>query len=696
MNIHCLFILLCTIMSTVPVFADEKADSIATKELEEVIVIGDRAWIENGVINVVPSKQEKKLSNSPETLIESMHLPFVKVEDGNVTSLSGEKVAFYINGIEAGEIDIATFWPKEVTLLQYMENPDDPKYAGAKYVINFKMREYEAGGVTKLDGYQSFVNHGNYTAATKVSFKKWTYGFMFSSFYSRDHRDSMSGETKYKGIYYDNDFYDEITQTEERKLYERRDNIDLAVDARYVTDKLQMRHTLSFGWNRNPGSGSTSSNVWSDNLFDSEYSSAFSKYRSLSPQFKSIFFYPFSNKWSLQATAGYSYARNHSFTQTVFGESQPLDNSVVEDVNVLKFRVTPNFQLSEKWSFNFIAAATLNWFSSLYGGFVDTEQKQARQELSGTLRAWWHPLRSWYFVLEPGVIASLWKIGDINENNVSPKVDAQIFWNPTRKFTINGNFRFFFHPTSASESNPVLVRYSDLIWIKGNPYLKGNKEWNAYVSTSYIPLRELSFSLGVGYNKIYNYTYTRYTAAPAQYGGIIQETVNAKPVEDIRIGLTVSSYLFNRNLSISVRPAYSRHWAKEGGYKDMDDFTFRGRAEYTLGNCKFMIAYENVGSYYGFTGLDKTWRQDRWDAGFTYGTGDFYFDFTVANIFHNKAKEWKKFNTPNYSTYYNYLVNGRTFSFNLTYTFGYGKKVDKSIDISGPGEVSSSIRNADK
>lgn len=36
------------------------------------------------------------------------------------------------------------------------------------------------------------------------------------------------------------------------------------------------------------------------------------------------------------------------------------------------------------------------------------------------------------------------------------------------------------------------------------------------------------------------------------------------------------------------------------------------------------------------------------------------------------------------------------FTINLTYTFGYGKKVDKSIDISGPSSTSSSIRNTEK
>lgn len=65
MNIRYIFLLLCLSLCIVPSLADEKADSVSSKELEEVVVTSDRIWIEDGAINVIPSKQEKNLSNSP-------------------------------------------------------------------------------------------------------------------------------------------------------------------------------------------------------------------------------------------------------------------------------------------------------------------------------------------------------------------------------------------------------------------------------------------------------------------------------------------------------------------------------------------------------------------------------------------------------------------------------------------------------
>lgn len=691
-----IFLLLCFSLCIIPTLADEKSDSVASKELEEVVVTGDRAWIQDGVINVIPSKQEKKLSNSPETLLKSMHLPFLKVNEGKVTTLSGESVSFFINGEQVNEVDLATFWPKNVTLVQYMENPNDPKYAGATYVINFKMREYEAGGVTRIDGRQAFPNRGIYTAASKVQYKKWTYGAMFKGDYYRDHRSSMTGEKKYKEIYYGNNFYDEITRNEQEARYSRSDVINFALNARYTTDKLTMHHTFSLGWNRNPGSGSHSTNLWSENLFDSENFSDFSKTRSLSPQLRSHLFFTFSNKWNLALNAGYSYARNHSFTKSMFGNAKPVENRVSEDVNSINFNIIPVFSPSDKWTFNIIGGVNANWFSSLYSGSVNSRQKQRRQKLSGKFRAWWHPLNSLYVVLQPGFDASLWQIGDIHESQVYPNVAGQIYWGPTRKFKLSVYCNLNDFPASASESNPLLVKLSDLVWTKGNPHLKGVKMWNFGLNLTYLPIDEFSMSLSTNYMKTHDMTYTLYTAAPAEYGGIIEETVNAKPVGELFTNLTLGTSLFNRKLSIKITPGHIYRHANEGGRKNCNSFRVHGNIDYTIGNCNFSVYYNNYGKYYDSVGFGEYWQQDYWNFDFSYGLGDFYMDLSIENIFNKMQKSWAKFNTPNYSYHTHTLNSGRTFRINLTYTFGYGKKIDKSIDISGPSETSSSIRSANK
>ena len=51
-------------------------DSLRSKQLSGVEVMGEREWRENGIINCIPTKSERRLSNSPASLIKTMHLTY--------------------------------------------------------------------------------------------------------------------------------------------------------------------------------------------------------------------------------------------------------------------------------------------------------------------------------------------------------------------------------------------------------------------------------------------------------------------------------------------------------------------------------------------------------------------------------------------------------------------------------------------
>lgn len=78
-------------------------------------------------------------------------------------------------------------------------------------------------------------------------------------------------------------------------------------------------------------------------------------------------------------------------------------------------------------------------------------------------------------------------------------------------------------------------------------------------------------------------------------------------------------------------------------------------------------------------------------ASITYGNGNLYLSFQAENIFSKRNKRWEQFTSPYYSSRFDFREKGRAFTVNLTYTFGYGKKVDRSIDISGPSDAKTSV-----
>lgn len=147
-------ILLSMIMVQISVAIACADDSIPAQELKEVEVMGERAWIsEDGTFNFIPTKKEKRLSNSPASLIGAMNLPLLRESDGAITLITGESVEIFINGEKAEEMDLSTFWPMDVKTVQYMENPKDSKYAGAKHAVNFITRRYKAGGVARANAF---------------------------------------------------------------------------------------------------------------------------------------------------------------------------------------------------------------------------------------------------------------------------------------------------------------------------------------------------------------------------------------------------------------------------------------------------------------------------------------------------------------------------------------------------------------
>ena len=676
----------------------QTTDSIpVAKQLEEVVVLGDRVWIdEGGVINIIPSKSEKKLSNSPATLIKSLHLPFIKEKDGAIVNAEDDAVPIFINGKRADGMDLMTFWPKEVRRVQYLENPSDPDYEGVKAAVNFIMPEYVVGGVSKVDLFQMIPNYGIYDAASKLVYKKMTYGVIFSGRYDRDHRSGMRGLTQYKDIFYEGKEYDLIEREEERHDFNRSDEISCAFNARYVSDNVRMTHTLSYGWTRNPGSGSDSHDLWTDNMFGSSASSFYSKSYNVSPQVSGDYNFKLTDKWKLIAYWRYAYAKNKNSSVSRTGTAEEIYNSNREEVNSLRFSVSPSFSPSESWMFRFRNECSLDWYSTLYGGSANTKQTQSRQQITSSFVVSWDLSRALSLSAYPGVSVSLWQIGNVRHHAVNPIGDISALWRVSRKLRFSGSLRFGVYSASASESNPVLVKASELLWQKGNPYLNNYSESDIYVSSTYMPKGWLRMLLGVGYSKTFNPIISTYTPASPEAGGLVKELVNTGTYDALRTVLDINGLFLDNQLSVGVAPGWRYYYARGERRGGLGHFQIRGNADYTVGDFRFEVEYQGAGKGLKSSGIERFRWPDRWSASIVYGTGNLYLRCEVQDIFHNKRKEWSCYDSPNYLTEYDSFETGRRFSINLTYTFGYGKKVDKSIDINGPESVESSVMQTNR
>lgn len=226
-----------------------------TTELEELIVKGENAWVENGKAVFIPQKSAKNLARDMNSLIERMNTGLLIVNEGKITTAGGKAVSLFINGVPVDNMDAATFWAKNALRVEYMESSDDPNYAGATNIVNFVMKEYVAGGLTRLSANQTFPNDGEYKASSKLVWGRMTYNAVFKGGYSRDHFSGSDMNENYEDVWYGGNHYDLISRREYADQVNRSNNIYADFNARYSDGKnFRTTHSAAFQWNENPES----------------------------------------------------------------------------------------------------------------------------------------------------------------------------------------------------------------------------------------------------------------------------------------------------------------------------------------------------------------------------------------------------------------------------------------------------------
>lgn len=669
----------------------QEADTIAGKNLDEVVVKAKHRWVEDDHVVFVPTRQERKLSDSPASLIDAMHLTMLKGRDGVVTTAAGDEVSIFINGVRADKVDVATFWPKEVKRIEYFENPADPTFEGSKYVLNFVMDRYVVGGVTRLFGYQTIPNRGYYDAASKLVYRKMTYGVLFNGQYDRNHQSSTQGTTTYRDLFYNGQHYDEINRDETTGDYTREQGLNFTFKAQYNGEKLRFSHSFSLYDRHNPGSGGNGANHWSPDIFKSESSQYFNKSKSLSPQLTGSYVYYFSNDFTGALYWKYIHADNKADSWTQFGDNQKIFNNTNESVNTFSISAVPYLNLSSRVLLKLTLSANIDWFRTAYTGSATTIARQKQQQYLANVDLSWRPNEKVDLTLTPEMRIYLSRIGELSQRSYNPTMNFLMRWYPSESLIFNASLRYYMEKPSAAESNPVLVKTSDLMWTAGNPWLRNLGSWDSYIYSGYMPNDWLDFSLGAGYVRTKNEQMTSYAPGTEEQGGLIQTIINAPSTDRFRVIFDASAKFFDRKLSLSVSPHWHYVRVRDNSHLTLNHLQLSASASLTTGNFDIRASYEGPYKDIDMGGLERTWTQGRCNIGASYGNGNVLLRFEIRNIFNKYSKQTSDY----YSQYFASKIAsssiGRQFYFSVSWTFGYGRKVSSDINVSSPESVKTSV-----
>lgn len=177
----------CTFVSSISAIAQtELTDSIKTQELNEVVIEAQNQRTSSTSSTYIPMSQQKNAAADAVALLFQMAIPQLNVDPASqsVKTVSGQPVSIFIDYVAASAQDLSGMKTTDVKKVEYLIYPTDPRFRGAKYVINFIMQKYEWGGYTKLNADKWFgVNRTETSVFSKFAYKRMTFDLYADEIY---------------------------------------------------------------------------------------------------------------------------------------------------------------------------------------------------------------------------------------------------------------------------------------------------------------------------------------------------------------------------------------------------------------------------------------------------------------------------------------------------------------------------------
>lgn len=683
-------------LTCVAAAAAVSADSIASagvdsQILRELVVQGRRARIEGEKIVVLPSRKERKLSNSPASLVRVLNLPFLHVDGDVITARGNRPVSVYINGQPASAVDMSVFWPMNVNAVEYIENPTDPTYGGDAVVLNFVMREYEIGGTSKLAAIQSLPNSGSYEASAKMQYKSMSYGALVNYAYTSFDVSDDYGTDTYHDIFYRGQRYGELSRTYSSDQEHRSRNLEAALVAKYVKPKVKAEHQIAVVHARTPYSESRSSEQWAPAVYEDIVAENARRLQSTALQASGSYRIDIRSGLFFAGEWKYSYDTGNGSALYTLGSENEIYNSYHSRNHRLNVRLNPYYRTSDKFFTQLRAYGTFSWSNNTYSGNTGTATDAGSADVRAGLRFCWLPQREFWIDVVPGAsYTSQWQRGFESYSKVLPWMNLTFFLRMSDKATLRGGASVSSTAPEPSATSDVAVRMSELMTVQGNPRLDNVRRQGGDLRFSWLPSDKFNVSLMTAAAHVAGDYYNLVLPADAASGGLVSTTANGPDCNELKVSASLSGRFLEGDLSLNVNPEFSHsHFAGTG--RNLNYLNYRIYASYTFKGVLASLSYTSPRKFMSTGGLSTYRTADSWTFSLGYGTGNLYLRLSARDVFRKYCHSHYLFMSPYYTSDRHTSQRARGFSIDLSYTFDFGKKVYVDIDKPEPEAVRSSV-----
>lgn len=678
------------------------SDSVKVQALGEVVVEANRIIATPQGLKFIPSKSEKRAAVDATQLLRLMNMPqyLVDPQTGAVTTLSGVEVTLFIDYAPATSEDISNMRTEDVERIDFMENPEDPRFNGARAVLNFIMRQYQWGGYTRLSATvrtlsQSTQYFGGFYS--KFSYRRMTFD-LWGQYWSWN--DNYAGERcteTFRDVWYDGTHYDTVTKVKDMLGRDRKRQPSASARAVYQSadGSVFIQHHFSYGYTLNPASFRSGTAVYTPDIVDGASSYELNRSKSHYPALGGYHFYKIHTRNSLVVNYRISYSRNTAASFSSAGDAEPITSDTREDAwtyfasLAYKQALRKNNNIQARLSYN-AARYDTRYRGTAYMGDQTLDTDNAKLNLYYV-----HQLCSLYLWTQAGLAYTRWYTNSEQTlHSWEPVFGASLNWKINPRHT--ANLQLWCTPTepSASQTNTVISRSDILIWHQGNPDLDIQKYLIGYLSYSWLPTSHLTFSATWRSQNVFDPVICRYLSGGEQYSGVVRSYCNTRRESDNYVALSATwRGLPGNKLSVRLTPFLQTDCYWGVCRKSVVQPLLSLNLSYYTGGFSASAWVQTTQKYMESSGATFT-THPLYQLDLSYKHGPWTFSVITFNWF-NKHNAFHTVRSTSYYSSDSRSFTGASYAcgthITLTYTFGYGKQVSRDNELDGAGSSSSAI-----
>lgn len=678
--------------------AQEVSDTLTqSQELEEVVVEGrTQRTISNGV-EYIPGKKVKKSALDAFSLLFNMHIPQLNVSpvDRSIKTASGNGTSLYIDYRQASPEELEGLRPEDVLRVEVLDYPQDPRFNADLHVVNFVMRKYEWGGYTKLTVDGRLISNDAITGTVyeKFNYKNWTFDASVSASGTWDKKNRTQVEEVFRNFTCDGSNYEEAKRGSSTTGYFSKRDTELAsLRADWANNKTLIRHTASFSRTGIPVKRNNMFVNFSDNIFPSSSATDIDRSQSISCALNGYYRFALPKGNNINVDWTFSHSSNNQHSDYMLGDLPSIVNGNKEKVYYYDLSLFYSKNLGHNNMFRVMATTWGNKYNTNYSGSFNETQKLISSESLLFLEY----MHSWAFGLSLySRVGTSYVLGRLNGSDImhewNPRLGIQLQYQINSKNIASVDAWWNNSTPMALTANNAIVQENELLWIEGNPNLKNIYGPMAKASYTFIPTNNFSMMASVGYTKHNNIFVYVYDVKPG-YNGVVRTFSDDNNEQEISGMLSASLRLLNNSLSLSAYGKINREIYT--GIHPMNETILYGMAyaSYFVRNFSFTLYYATREKrIFNTEGLIRR-RPQTYGLNATYSVGEFKANLSFTNWF-GDGHGRNIYNSAHYCSDQSYYAPGfaRGLSLSLTYTFPYGKKVNRNDEVRNNANKKSAI-----